>query len=78
MDECADRARGSPAALAWDLAPLALKRIGTLLEREDTDDRLLVQAAKLALWATQLGGDRDDPEDGRFEIRFTGGADGDA
>ncbi len=70
-----DRARGSPAAIALEMAPLALKRIGDLLAREDTDARLLVQAARLALWATQLSA---ETADGGLELAFTGGMDGEA
>ena len=71
-------ARGSPAAAARDLAPLALRRVGELLDGEETDGRLLIQAARLVLWAARLDDAGDDAESGGFELRFTGGADGDA
>ena len=75
---CEERARGSPAAIARELAPAALRRIGALLDDGDTDARLLVQAAKLVLWATQLSDGGEEEERGGFELCFTGGADGDA
>ena len=74
IKETAERARGSPAAAARGLAMTALSRVGELLEREDTDPRLLVSAAKLVLWAA---GQEDDGTEGALELRFTGGADND-
>ncbi len=67
-----DRTRGSPAATA---RALALERLGGLLRSGDTDPRVLIQAAKLALWAADQAG--DEASDDGFEIRFTGGEDGD-
>ena len=66
------RARGSPAALARGMAATALRRIGALLDDPGTDPRVLLQAAKLAL---AVAGTEDAAEDG-FELRFTGGTDG--
>ncbi len=62
-------------ALARKLAPGALRRVGELVDSPDTDGRLLIQAAKLILWAA--GDMEDDGGDGLFEIRLTGGADSD-
>ncbi len=70
-----ERVRGSPAAAARGMAMAALRRVGELIENPETDPRVLLQAAKLVLAAA--GQDAAEQEDGGFELRFTGGADGD-
>ncbi len=67
-----ERARGSPAVK--DLSQTALRRVGEILVDPATDARVVLQAAKLALWAA---GREDTEADGPLELRFTGGADGD-
>jgi len=60
-------------ALARRLAPDALSRVGELIADQATDGRLIIQAARLILWAA--GSVEDDEEgDGTFELRLTGGA----
>ena len=44
-----ERARGSPAVK--DLSQTALRRVGEILVDPATDARVVLQAAKLALWA---------------------------
>ena len=67
-------ARASPVS-AREMAEAALRRVGGLIESPDTDPRVLLQAAKLIL---SVAGQEDaEAESGGFELRFTGGADGD-
>ena len=78
MDETmrtVDRQRASPAQAARQLSVTALSRVGELLGDPQTDARILLQAAKLVLWAAGQGADEADS--GGLELRFTGGADGD-
>ena len=67
--------RTSPGAAARGMAMAALSRVGALIESPETDPRVLLQAAKLVLAVAESGEDAADG--GGFELRFTGGADGD-
>ena len=73
--ETEERARGSPAAVARDLAVPALERVGGLIADPGTDPRVLLQAAKLVLWAA--GQEEAEDAGGPLTLRFTGGVDGD-
>ena len=71
-----ERVRGSPAAAAREMAMAALSRVGEMLESPETDPRVLLQAAKLVL--AVAGQEDPEAQDGSgFELRVTGGADGD-
>ena len=71
-----ERVRGSPAAAAREMAMAALSRVGEMLESPEMDPRVLLQAAKLVL--AVAGQEDPEAQDGSgFELRFTGGADGD-
>ena len=68
-------ARASPGAAAKEMAMEALSRVGALIASPETDPRVLLQAAKLVL---SVAGQEDAGADaGGFELRFTGGTDGD-
>ena len=71
-----ERSRASPGAAAREMAMAALQRVGELIEDPGTDPRVLLQAAKLVLSAAGQE-DPEAPDGGGFELRFTGGSDGD-
>ena len=75
MNKETEKARASPGAAAREMAMAAISRIGALIRDPDTDPRVLLQAAKLVLSVAEQ--DINAPDDGGFELRFTGGADGD-
>ena len=54
----------------------ALERVAALLDSPETDPRVLLQAAKLVLSVAGQE-DAEAQDGGGFELRFTGGADGD-
>ena len=70
------QSRASPGVAAREMAMTALGKVGALIENPETDPRVLLQAAKLVL---SIAGQEDPemPDDGGFELKFTGGADGD-
>ena len=68
--------RASPGAAARGMAMAALSRVEALIESPETDPRVLLQAAKLVL-AVAGQEDAEAQDGGGFELRFTGGADGD-
>ena len=68
--------RASPGLSARGMAMAALSRGGALIESPETDPRVLLQAAKLVL-AVAGQEDAEAQDGGGFELRFTGGADGD-
>ncbi len=68
--------RASPGAAAKGMAKTALMRVAALLDSPETDPRVLLQAAKLVLSVAGQE-DAEAQDGGGFELRFTGGADGD-
>ena len=71
-----ENARASPGLAARGMAMAALSRVEALIESPETDPRVLLQAAKLVL-AVAGQEDAETQDGGGFELRFTGGADGD-
>ena len=70
-----ENARASPGTAAREMAMAALSRVGALIDSPETDPRVLLQAAKLVL--AVAGQEEAETDGGGFELRFTGGADGD-
>ncbi|MBQ8082482.1 MAG: hypothetical protein IJ240_11375 [Clostridia bacterium] len=66
-----------PAALtAGELAPAAIKRVGSIVLDESADPRVVISGAKLILWAAGLsGGEAALPGD--YDLKLLGGPDGD-